>query len=1107
MLDIITKNKQEANEKAEENKKKEKELEIEFNEIKKIKIEAEEELEKAKPTLIEAEKKIGNLTNSQLSEIKAMKEPQQIIKDIVGCVSILLSKKLPTESELSWKSLQSLLTDAKLKSKIEHFELNTMLSNQKVQSIQKILKDYEKDYDEKEKNKFETIGKYIESKSSLAASYLYIWVNAMKEYYKVFKNVEPKRKEVKKAETKLNKATEELKKTKDTIKIIEEEIQKLSTKLNIGKEKAKMLSEKADSSQKKISAANKIISGLSRENKRWLEQIENLEKKKNFLIGDCFLGSSFLSYIGSFTNEYRKNLILDWEKKLKEKNIQFLENFSVSNILTNDVEISSWAAEGLPSDENSIQNGVLTIKSSRFPLCIDPQQQCVQWIKNKEAKENKNKKQLIVSNFNEDYMNKLENAMKYGIHFLFENVDENIDPMINPILMMDLNSSKRIIKIGDDEIDVDNDFKLYLCSRNPNPNFSAEIFAKTIIINYTVTEKGLQEQLLNEVVNNERSDLEESRKQIIITVADSKIELRNLEKKILSELNNCETSLIENEQLISTLDKTKENVTKINVKLKQSTDFSSEIDKARNEYFNVAERGSILYFIMSSLSNINKMYQYSLSSYMSDVFLFSLKNSGGSINKKLDERLKSIITFLTKYYYTYVCSGLFELHKLTFTFQITLKILEKKNYFKLQELDFFLKGNISLINEIEKDKPDWLNSQGWKDLNKFINVFPELKFDVNEIKNKDEWKIWSNSEKPEKIESPIENIKKFTDFEKLCLLRCFRIDRISIGITNFINKEMGEFFIKAPMINYQNIFDQSNEFSPITCIISPGYDPASDIIKLANKLQKKYSYISLGEGQENNAKEKIRNGISKGNWVILMNCHLLISWMKIVENIIEKLGENEKNLNKDFRLWLTTEVTKEFPISILQKSLKVVTEPPNSILLNMQTSFSKISEEQFNSCNHIAFKPLVFVISYFHSIILERKKYGKIGWNIPYDFNLSDFDVSISLLDTYLSKSHKFNDPIPWESLRYLIGEAMYGGRVTDCFDRRILITYLEEYMGDFLFDKFQKFYFFEDEIRKYNLPDNYLDNYFDKKKYEEFIENNFKLQNPPEGFFKNFFF
>lgn len=122
---------------------------------------------------------------------------------------------------------------------------------------------------------------------------------------------------------------------------------------------------------------------------------------------------------------------------------------------------------------------------------------------------------------------------------------------------------------------------------------------------------------------------------------------------------------------------------------------------------------------------------------------------------------------------------------------------------------------------------------------------------------------------------------------------------------------------------------------------------------------------------------------------------------------------------------------------------------------------SKLSDEQLNDCPHYAFKPLVYVVTFFHAIVLDRRKYGKIGWNVNYDFNESDFKISFKLLGMYLRKAYDNQDKvIPWASLKSLIGDAMYGGRVTDDNDRRVLLTYLDEYMGDFLFDANTPFMF-----------------------------------------------
>ena len=145
----------------------------------------------------------------------------------------------------------------------------------------------------------------------------------------------------------------------------------------------------------------------------------------------------------------------------------------------------------------------------------------------------------------------------------------------------------------------------------------------------------------------------------------------------------------------------------------------------------------------------------------------------------------------------------------------------------------------------------------------------------------------------------------------------------------------------------------------------------------------------------------------------------------------------------------------------------------------MNRVFGSMKAESFeNECPHPAYKPLVFVTSFFHSVLQDRKKFGKIGWNVIYDFMESDFTISKRLLSMYLGKIGP-DDPIPWASLKYLIGEAMYGGRVTDDYDRRVMMTYLAEYMGDFIFDVNQKFFFAKSDNFNYEIPDDGpFDNY-----------------------------
>ena len=152
---------------------------------------------------------------------------------------------------------------------------------------------------------------------------------------------------------------------------------------------------------------------------------------------------------------------------------------------------------------------------------------------------------------------------------------------------------------------------------------------------------------------------------------------------------------------------------------------------------------------------------------------------------------------------------------------------------------------------------------------------------------------------------------------------------------------------------------------------------------------------------------------------------------------------------------------------------------------------------QLNNCPHQSFRPLVYVLAFFHAVVQERRKYGRLGWNVPYDFNESDFEVCMTILDAYLTKSFNIGEgKLPWGTLRYLVGEVMYGGRAIDSFDRRILTTYMEEYFGDFIFDTFQPYHFYHNDTVDYCIPE---DN-GGKETYTNMIEQ-LPLANTPEVF------
>ncbi|XP_017886409.1 dynein heavy chain 2, axonemal [Ceratina calcarata] len=995
----------------------------EQKECKKLEELARADLATVEPALNEAMKALDALSKKDISEIRSFTRPPPKVEMVMEAIMILKN------SEPSWAESKRQLADVNFLLTLRDFDKDN-ISDRTLRAISKYTSNPEFDP--------EKVGVV-----SVAAKSLCMWVVAMEKYGKLYRVVAPKRE-------KLNAALASLKQKEQALSDAMTQLQRLEQRLlelqemYDGKMKEKEeLIKLAELLKLKLERAAMLVDGLSDERIRWEKTVGSLGTLYELLPGDCLIATAFISYLGPFVSKYREELISIWTKEVNEREIPMSPDLNVKEFLVDPAIIRDWTMQGLPSDDFSMENGIIVTRGTRWPLVIDPQCQAVKWIKTMEAENS-----LLVIDFGQaDFIKVLEFALQYGRPVLLENIGQVLDPTLSPIL------DRAFVKVGDQTmikfnektITYNDKFRLFMTTKLANPHYAPEISTKTTLCNFAIKEQGLEDQLLGIVVRKEKPQLEEQKDNLVFTISSNKRTLKELEDKILHLLNVAGDTLLDDLDLLSALQSSKATSISIEESLVVSVETEKQIDLAREEYRPCAHRAAILFFVLNDTSLIDPMYQFALDAYVT-LFMQSIDKSSKSL--KLAERIESLNEYHTYALYKNTCRGLFEHHKLLFSFHVCMKILDHQGKVIPNEYAFLLRGGIVLDRENQPDNPvAWLPDETWDNITE-LDKLPGFHGIVSSFEQfPRDWHNWYVNTEPENAPLVAEWETNCNVFQKMLVIRSCRPDRISFCIANFIVLNLGQRFTEPPVLDLKAVLDDSVPQTPLVFVLSPGVDPTSTLMQLVDsqEMTNHFMTLSLGQGQAPIATRMIEVGAKEGAWVFLANCHLSLSWMPKLDKIVETLGAS-KSIHPQFRLWLSSSPTPQFPISILQAGIKMTTEPPKGLRANMKRLYSLITENQFEACHAKSkYKKLLFALVFFHAVLLERKKFQQLGWNVIYSFNDADFVVSENLLQVYLDEY-----PVtPWESLKYLIAGVCYGGHVTDDWDRRLLMTYVQHYFTD----------------------------------------------------------
>jgi dynein heavy chain len=1068
-------------------------------EVESFQAECQRDLAAAQPLVDAALAALDTLNKNSLTELKSMGKPPDDVVMVACAVRVLTSdpKNIPAVKNRNWAEAKKMMANVTgwLK-ELQAFDCNN-IPQPCIDALEMYVSNPAFD------------PKSVATKSA-AASGLCQWALGMNEYHKVRCDVKPKEERLAEASVRLESSKAALKKIQDRVGDLKSKLDVLLKQYNDAVEAANAIEAKAKKTRDKADLATRLVSGLGDENKRWGLTISDLKLQARLLVGDVLLGAAFISFIGPFSKAFREKIVHEnWMPAIEELKIPVTKGLDVvMHVLTSEATVASWNNEGLPSDRVSTENGSIVTNCSRWPLMIDPQLQGVKWIRTREEKNGLK----VIQTGGKGWLQTLATCIEEGLPCLLESLGESIEPILENVLgrITFKKGGRLYVKLGAQDIEYNAKFRFYLQTKLGNPLYKPEVNAQATLINFMVTETGLEDQLLAVVVNQERPDLEEKRVALLRQMNTMTIELQQCEDGLLFELSNAKGDILENVTLVENLEATKKTAKEINASMEAAVKTQQVIAQSRLTYTAVAVRGSLLFFQIDQLCKIDHMYQYSLEAFMVVFNKALMKAEQPEDKKDITRRVDLVLQSITQTVFAYVSRGLFERHKLIFSSLLCFAILNRRGDINAQQLDFLLRGKKKSGIDRPETVAEWCPEPNWAAVQALAEVegatpsFETLPADMGEHNR---WRQWSETEKPEDEKLPTD-WKNLTPFQKLLILRCLRPDRLTSALETFVSDSIGRFFVSDQAVPLAESFKDSGATTPLFFILSPGVDPVRQVEVLGQRLgytydNEKLYNVSLGQGQEIVAERALEACFEKGGWAMLNNIHLVAKWLIKLEKRLDSYseiytkmgqiakrkaekraakrallkaqaggdkgeGEEQEETAKpegvaeeseqpaestenaapvadeaaavdetnaepgaeseevveeeeeeddddpelkmdgpkgawDFRVFLSAEPSNVIPIGVLQRCIKLTSEPPTGIAQNIKRAFMNFSDEPWErSSKPTEFRAVTFAMCFFHAVVVERKKFGAQGWNRVYPFNVGDLTTCIDVLGNYI---------------------------------------------------------------------------------------------------------
>jgi len=1018
-------------------------VEKQTKEIATKKSEVMKDLERVEPAVIDAQNAVKSIKKQHLVEVRSMANPPPLIKMALESVCTLLG-----EAVSDWKSIRAVTMKENFIPSIVNFNTDDITED--------IRKVFAKDYLSNPDYTYERI-----NRANQACGPLVKWAIAQLEYAEMLNKVDPLRQELRALEEAAVVKKSEAARMAELISTLEASINRYKEEYATLISQAEAIKTTLKQVQDKVNRSMGLLQSLGIEKDRWGITSDNFKLQMTTLIGDVFLSSAFLSYGGYFDQQHRNSLFGTWSSHLAAAGIAYRADLARTEFLSDPDERLGWQTRSLPSDDLCTENAIMLKRFNRYPLIIDPSGQATEFI----LSEYRDRKITKTSFLDDSFRKNLESALRFGNPLLVQDV-ENYDPILNPVLNRELRKTggRVLITLGDQDIDLSPSFTIFLSTRDPTVEFPPDICSRVTFVNFTVTRSSLQTQCLNQVLKAERPDIDQKRSDLLKLQGEFQLRLRHLEKNLLSCLNEAKGRILDDDNVINTLETLKTEAAEVGRKVDETDQVMADIEETSRQYLPLSTACSSIYFTIESLHQVHFLYQFSLQFFL-DIYHSLMVCPGLEGMKEPAARLEHITTSLYSTCYSRVTRGM--LHKDRQVFALLLARIHLRAAAGEAPLDQEFKV---LMRGGEKGGMVGAALPGLTDeqtvaVTRLAAAVPAFA-GLPAAASSPAVAPWLALPQPEAEVPPglwTEGEVASTPCRRAMLamlaVQALRSDRLPAAAMEFVAVTLGRDFVRAAEgeVDLGLVVDtQIQPATPILMCSVPGYDASSRVDDLAAELGKPVTSIAIGSAEGFGEAEKaINTAVRTGRWVLLKNVHLAPSWLVTLEKKLHTIQAHQ-----GFRLFLTCEINPKIPVNLLRAGRIFTYEPPPGVKANLIRTFATVPAARMMKAPHERCR-MYFLLAWFHAIVQERLRYAPLGWSKTYEFGESDLRVACDTMDTWIEATSmgRTNLPpekVPWKAIRTLLADCIYGGKIDNEFDQRLLASFLEKlfvpasFEGDF---------------------------------------------------------